>query len=231
VLPPVDVKLFPSEPISRPVPKNFHPYLAGLLPGVFLEISILLSDPDCIRRYVCRAQSVYSFGHYSLLAIALAVAYFIGTAFILFVSFIQWGLRVVQMRRFEETQIPDEVTRCWGQVASAQMESRYGIVIKGTVPAKEWSTWYDVLWVPTPLALRGDMVGMALHATGWCGLLTALLLTPALRNCYYIGFSLFMVFCGLTNDWWLARRLYDPGVNGVVRTRALLSEFRPGKTQ
>ncbi len=214
-----------SEVLAKLVPDDIHPYLAGFIPGLFFEISVLLANPERVRAIVGTLESMPFLENWGLLAVALALAYLIGTWFVVWVSFFQWGFRSWQSKFFNNQQIPDEVIECWGRAASTLLEKRYGISVKGVIPAKQWSMWYNALWTPSAQLVRGDMVGMALHATGWAGL-TALIFAPGLRNPSYISFSLFFVIFGLWSDYYLAKRLMDPQQSGIVRLRAVLAELK-----
>lgn len=224
----MELPKIPGDVLGKILPDNFHTYLAGFIPGLFFEISVLVADPERISRLVCAAESTSTFGNWGLLAIALVLAYIIGTWFIVWVSLFQWALRSWQSKAFENEPIPKEVIECWGQAASILLEKRYGIEVKGKIPDEQWSLWYAALWTPSAGLMRGDMVGMALHATGWAGL-TALIFASDLRNLPYISFSAFFVIFGLLVDYYLAKRLMDPRQNGATRLRALLAELKQVK--
>src|SRR5271166_4260266 len=75
--------------IQLDITKALHPrtfgYLAPLMPGLFFEISILLSGYHSFRDLAGRAQ----LGYYTSLAVALILAFIIGTGFMLLVRLIQ----------------------------------------------------------------------------------------------------------------------------------------------
>jgi len=71
--------------LSRLVPEKSFTYLSSFVPGLFLEISILIGDPSVIHTMLCRLRSVFSLNPYLELSIALFMAFIIGTALMLFV--------------------------------------------------------------------------------------------------------------------------------------------------
>jgi len=171
------------------------------IPAKCNEPSTSNANPERIWGFVCKVESTSLLGNRGLLAIALALAYFIGTWFVLWVSLFQWGTRGLSSPR---KGISNKSKR--GGVRCAVEH-----VVRRALDS-------------APQLVRGDMVGMALHATGWSGL-SALVFAPNLRNPYYVAFSLFFVIFGLLADRSLAKRLFDPRQSGVLRLRAVLAEL------
>ena len=93
------------------------------------------------------------------------------------------------------------VERAWGDAAVQLLKERYGIEEQSIT--MEAVAWYNVLGTPPP-HMRGSLIAVASEATGWCGVVAAYIV-PALKNRYYLGFSLFLLVYGLLQDWWVAR--------------------------
>jgi len=66
-------------------------YFAPLMPGLFFEISILLSGSYGFRDITSRAQ----LGYYTALVVALIVAFIVGVGFLLLVRVIQSSMVVL----------------------------------------------------------------------------------------------------------------------------------------
>src|SRR5208282_893094 len=64
-------------------------YLTALIPGLFFEVSILLGNPELVGIHLAKTQHAIPLSPYLQLVIALFLAFIIGTAFMLFVGFIQ----------------------------------------------------------------------------------------------------------------------------------------------
>src|SRR5712692_9560493 len=60
------------------------------MPGMFLEFSILLANPDLARQLVLRFQEGIAPGRYLTLFVGLFLAFVIGNAFMLFAFFSQY---------------------------------------------------------------------------------------------------------------------------------------------
>lgn len=61
------------------------------MPGLVLEISILLANPNLARQLALRTQESFGFGHYLTLFVGLFLAFVIGNTLMLLVALIQWG--------------------------------------------------------------------------------------------------------------------------------------------
>jgi len=138
-------------------------------------------------------------------------------------------LRYVQMEVLPFSPQLMEVQRCWHLVASNLLQRRYGIKPRETQQIDP-GIWYSVLPKLTPQEMRGSIVIIAFHAAGWCGI-TAIHFAPALKNTYYIGFSLLLIICGIAHDWSLAKWRHNPVMAGLVRVRAALRELREPPTR
>ena len=113
--------------------------------------------------------------------------------------------------------------KCWRLLARKLLKARYGIEIDQL--GEEWSAVYWTIGTPTPDDVRGSILVMASHATGWCGL-AAIQLAPALYNRYYLAYCLLMVGIGLHNDFHVAIRRNEPEAIAYTNIRALLREYR-----
>jgi hypothetical protein len=83
-----------------------------------------------------------------------------------------------------------------------------------------WIPWAGVLGRLEPEDVRGSMMMVASHATGWSGL-AAIHFAPALYRHYFLAFCLFLIFSGLLHDYGVASRLSSPEQSwrlGVVRS-------------
>jgi hypothetical protein len=69
--------------ISKAISPRFGTYLLGIIPGLFFESSIALGQPHLLSWLISRVREIYPFGPYTLLAISLASALFIGQGFFL----------------------------------------------------------------------------------------------------------------------------------------------------
>lgn len=118
--------------------------------------------------------------------------------------------------------------KCWRRLARKLLKTRYGIELDEV--GDEWQCLYWSVGTPTAEDIRGSILMMASHATGWCGL-AATRFAPALNNRYYLAFSLFMIGVGLQHDYYVARRRNDPLGVAYVNTRALLREYRKRPTR
>jgi len=112
---------------------------------------------------------------------------------------------------------------CWHVLARRLLKVRYGIE-PNDLKDNEWEVLYSNLGTITPEDLRGLIMMIALHASGWAGLV-ATRIAPSLRNRYYVGFCLFLILNGLLHAYYVAVRCWDPRVSGNVTIRAVLREF------
>ena len=117
-----------------------------------------------------------------------------------------------------------EVQTCWHGAAAELLKKGYGIDREGT-ERFDWGVWYSVLGKPSAADLRGSILMIAFHATGWCGIV-ALHYAPALKNAYFGGFLSLLIFCGISHDWFVAKSLNNPLRSGLLRIRAVLTELR-----
>lgn len=74
--------------LSKVFPSKAFIYLAALLPGLFFEISVLLANPELVRRIA--VQQTFVTNQYVTIAIFVFLAFVVGNAFMLVVMFIQF---------------------------------------------------------------------------------------------------------------------------------------------
>jgi ABC-type multidrug transport system fused ATPase/permease subunit len=75
--------------VSKAIPRGVLSYLTALVPGLFFELSILLGNPRLLSCHLDRLQDYVPLGPYLQLVIALFFAFIVGSAFMVFVSFVQ----------------------------------------------------------------------------------------------------------------------------------------------
>ncbi len=112
--------------------------------------------------------------------------------------------------------------RCWRATASMLLKKKYDVDLDEL--KREWSYLYWNLGSPTAPELRGQLLAVASHAAGWCGLAAAWI-TPQLRSRYFLGFCIALIVVGLIHDYQVASRLADPVWIVSSRIRALLREY------
>jgi len=78
--------------LSKALPPRAYLYLAALMPGLFLEFSILLANPALACELALRSQEGFGFGRYLTLFAALFLAFVIGNALMALASLIQMAV-------------------------------------------------------------------------------------------------------------------------------------------
>jgi hypothetical protein len=137
------------------IAKALHPrtfgYFAPLMPGFFFEVSVLLSSPSGLRNFSGRAQ----LGYYTILVVALIVAFIIGVGFMLFVRLIQLGMgQLCRLVRFLKREIAESLQPVvGGLMAKPQLsfrrrrwQSHFGKVLMQWIHPEEINTqgvWHD----------------------------------------------------------------------------------------
>jgi hypothetical protein len=112
---------------------------------------------------------------------------------------------------------------CWFVLVRRLLRVRYGIESR-ELKDDDWEVLYSNLGSITPEDFRGSMMLIAMHASGWAGLLAARI-APVLQNRYYVGFSLFLIFNGLMHGYYVAMHRFDPRMSGDLTIRAVLREL------
>lgn len=182
---------------------------------------------------VVRAQDGFGLNHYELVGLGLIVAFIIGNAFMLLVSFNQLLLGKLYRWRLkpEERAIPEDDGKCWAVIARQLLSEKYGINPQ-ELSQEDWNVLYWSLGMPRREDVGAIVLVMASEAMGWCGF-AAILFAPKLGNPYYIIFSLCLVAAGALHDWNVVRLMENPHSYGLLRVRVLLRELgnctKPGE--
>jgi hypothetical protein len=117
----------------------------------------------------------------------------------------------------------EDARKCWALIAKRLLKVKYGIEPQD-VGQDEWNALYWTLGTLTLADVRGSITMVVFEATGWCGL-AATLFAHALRNRYYVAFSMLLIVGGLLHDWYVAEGLNNFRFLGFLKIRALLREF------
>jgi hypothetical protein len=75
--------------LSKAIPPRAYVYVSAFMPGLFLEFSILLGNPDLARQLALRIQEGFGFGRYLTLFVGLFLAFIVGNAFMSLANLIQ----------------------------------------------------------------------------------------------------------------------------------------------
>jgi len=211
--------------VEKLIPPRAYILLFAALPGLFFEISLLLANPDRMGDLVATAQDGFGLRHYELAGLALILAFMIGNAFMLLVGFVEWLLIKLYRRTLKgvDRVIPEDDRKCWAAIARQVLKAKYGIDPK-VLGQEEWNVLYESLVVPSQDDVRANILMVASEAMGWCGL-GAMLFAEALRNRYYLIFSLALIAAGLFHGWHVARLKVHPHLYGLLRVRLLLREL------
>lgn len=127
-------------------------------------------------------------------------------------------LRHAQQEAWDDAPF-QEIAHAWQQIATRLLKF-YEIDPPGPSDSEAWTAWSGVLGSFEPEDVRGIVIMLASHATGWSGL-AAIHFAPALRNWYFMVFCLFSIFAGLHHGCEVAYRLGSPECSweiGAVRT-------------
>jgi hypothetical protein len=118
---------------------------------------------------------------------------------------------------------PTAAYKWWDTFARQVLLKRYDLP-EDKLPAASFQPLQDVLTKPSAEELPGSVLINASHATGWAAL-AASRLGPDLRNKWYVTFAIFLIGCGLIQDFFVAKYLHDPDIGDIARLRALIREF------
>jgi hypothetical protein len=211
--------------IEKLIPPRAYTYLFATLPGLFFEISILVANPRRICKLVIKAQDGFGLNHYELLGLALILAFIIGNAFMLLVSFNQLLLSKLYRRSLkpEEREIPENDRKCWAVIARQLLTAKYGMEPQG-LSQEDWNVLYESLGMASREEVGASTLVMASEAMGWCGF-AGMLFAHTLANPYYVIFCLCLVAAGLLHGWHAVRLVENPHSYGLVRVRVLLREL------
>ena len=117
-----------------------------------------------------------------------------------------------------------EVNGCLWKVCASLLRTRYAMG-EAANSGEGWGVWYVVLARPTEKEARNAVGAAATQATGWAGV-AALYFAPSLRSGYYEALSCSLIFLGVLQAWYAAKRLFDPEQCGLTRIRRVLAELR-----
>ena len=211
--------------VEKLIPPRAYTYLFAALPGLFFEISILVANPERMCELVAKAQDGFGLNHYELVGMALILAFIIGNAFMLLVSFNQLLLGKLYRRRLkpEDLEIPENDRKCWAVIARQLLRAKYEIDPQD-LSQEDWNVLYESLGIPSREDVGANVLVMASGAMGWCGF-AAILFAQKLGNPYFVIFSLCLVAAGLLHDWHVVRLMENPHSYGLLRIRVLLREL------
>jgi hypothetical protein len=223
--------------ISLVIHPRLFSTLAGLVPGLFLELSVLAANPAPIHRILEKAGLGYS----TSVVVALFLGFVLGSAALLWVNSIQiaFGCACKLVRKLErdhssESDSVEGAKRVWGRAAVALMRQTYGIEPPkgdGHFHQVEVNAWYQVLAGSLrPEDLRGSLFVITMHATGWCGI-AAVFLASSLHSAGFMGLSLFLIVFGMLHDLNVARWWTSPAKVAVTKARAVLAEIKATRTE
>jgi hypothetical protein len=119
--------------------------------------------------------------------------------------------------------------RWWKALTKQLLRKRCGMKDSDLPPTSMYPLT-QVLTEPSPREQRGNVMMVALHATGWSALAAAYF-APELRATWLYLFALFLIANGLYHDMTLIKLLIDPSIGDMLRLRAVLREFPKLKAQ
>lgn len=114
--------------------------------------------------------------------------------------------------------------RWWQAIATQLLRTRYGMKDDDFPPETSWQPLLYVLTTPTRQELRGYLIMIASHATGWSAL-AASRFAPALRTRWFYLFAFLLIGTGLIHDLTVADNKLNPLAAGTLHLRALMREF------
>lgn len=217
-----------SKVILHLVPARAYTFLFAFLPGLFFEMSVVISNPALACQLFAKAQDGFRLSNYGLLSVALILAFIIGNAFMLWVTLIQRFFTFLYPKLCpKQVNAPEAALRLWGLIARKVLEKQYGIDPE-TLNQDDWNALYWTLGIPTQRDRRGLVFLIASEAVGWSGL-AAMLFALGLRNRYFFVFSVVLILAGLFHDWWVAEGLRSGQYIGSLKISVLLRQLRNGR--
>ncbi len=111
----------------------------------------------------------------------------------------------------------------WEALAEQLLRTRYGMK-DANFPNTSRQPLIDVLTTATREELRGNLLVVAFHATGWTALVASWF-APDLRVRWFYFFAYFLIGIGLHHDFFVADYRMNPLYGPSIRLRALLREF------
>jgi hypothetical protein len=136
-------------------------------------------------------------------------------------------------RTFQRIHSPEAFNRAifewWEALAEQLLRTRYGLKDEN-FPDVSRQPLIEVLPTATREELRGNLLVVALHATGWTALVASRL-APDLRFGWFYFFACFLIGIGLYHDFLVADYRMNPVHGATIRLRALLREFPKSEQQ
>ena len=124
------------------------------------------------------------------------------------------------------------VLDCQRLAATQLLIRRYGITprkgLSGSVDL-EWQVWLSVLGKQPPWSREAFLTMRTFLGCGLAGL-SALYISPALRNYYFVVISAVFVAYGCAQSWSFAKLRYDPMRQSLARLVSLLVELAETNT-
>lgn len=220
--------------LSKALHPRFWDLLPAFMPGLFFEVCISAGDPQLGARLAKQAHM----GPYPFLIVAVVVALVVGMFFMHWVRTIQIVLETTMQKRLRKklsaqgedavnAQLSRGAHQAWRRAAARVLAVRYGME---PPDEEEWVAWYAVLWRPTADDIRGPLLVMTTHATGWSGLAAAWV-APELRFPAFFLLAFFLIATGVANDWSRIRWQQKPSSSDLVALHNVLRAIpqpRPG---
>src|SRR5258708_28228990 len=75
--------------LSRVIPPKSYQYLFACLPGLFFEVSILISNPIFVHQLSAQFREIFPFGPYRTLGVVVLLGFIIGNASMLLVGLVE----------------------------------------------------------------------------------------------------------------------------------------------
>jgi len=119
------------------------------------------------------------------------------------------------------------VLRCWDEAAMQLLKQRYGIDKSAShrlLMDHEWEVWYSVLGKPPVMLQEAVMTMRTILGCGLAGL-SALYVSPGLRNRYFITIAVVFTVSGCYQLFDLAKWQQDRVRVGLARLRSVLTEL------
>lgn len=119
------------------------------------------------------------------------------------------------------------VLHCQRLAATQLLIRRYGITPSKGLPGSvdsEWQVWLSILGKQPPGYREAFLAMLTFLGCGLAGL-SALYISPALRNPYFVAMSVVFATYGCVQSWIFAKLNHDPMRQGLFRLMWLLAEL------
>lgn len=133
-------------------------------------------------------------------------------------------VRAAHIKAFNE-RTARGASLAWRSAAIQLLKRRYGIEEPSSNP-DEWETWSSVLGTLKPEDVRGSLLVLTTHATGWSGM-TAAYFAPSLRNRYFFLFCGFLILFGVLHTVSVVRRWNSLRIRWIIALKAVLADMPP----